>query len=58
VYAVHKELEAGQLLALPVKDIHCDRDMYVVQDRRRVLPLPARMFLTYLETNPVPALAS
>lgn len=58
VYAVHKELEAGRLLAFPVKDIHCDRDMYVVQDCRRVLPLPARLFLTYLETNPVPALAS
>ncbi len=58
MYAVHKELEAGRLLALPMRDIHCDRDMYVVQDRRRVLPLPARLFLTYLETNPVPALAS
>jgi DNA-binding transcriptional LysR family regulator len=58
VYAVHKELEACRLLALPMKDIHCDRDMYVVQDRRRVLPLPTRLFLTYLETNPVPALAS
>lgn len=58
VYAVHKELDAGRLLALPIKDIRCDRDMYVVQDRRRVLPLPTRLFLTYLETNPVPALAS
>jgi DNA-binding transcriptional LysR family regulator len=58
VYAVHKELEAGRLVAIPMKDIHCDRDMYVVQDSRRVLPLPARLFLTYLETNPVPALAS
>lgn len=58
VYAVHKELQAGCLLALPVNDIHCDRDMYVVQDRRRVLPLPARLFLIYLATNPVPALAS
>lgn len=58
VYAVHKELEAGRLLAIPMKDIHCDRDMYVVQDHRRVLPLPARLFLNYLETNPAPALAS
>ncbi len=56
VYAVHKELEAGRLFALPLNGIHCDRDMYVVQDRRRALPLPARLFLTYLETNPVPAL--
>jgi DNA-binding transcriptional LysR family regulator len=58
VYAVHDELETGRLLALPLKDIHCDRDMYVVQDSRRVLPLPARLFLNYLETNPVSALAS
>jgi DNA-binding transcriptional LysR family regulator len=58
VYAVHKELEAGHLLALPMKDLHCDRDMFVVHDRRRVLPLPARLFLTHLETHPVPALAS
>ena len=28
------------------------RDMYVVRDRRRVLPSPARMFLTFLETHP------
>ena len=58
LYSVHKELEAGRLLALPLKNLHCDRDMYVVKDRRRVLPLPARLFLTYLETNPVPALTS
>lgn len=58
VYAVHKELEAGHLLALPLQDIHCDRDMYVVQDRRNVLPFPARQFLTYLAANPIPTLAS
>jgi len=58
VYAVHKELEAGRLLAVSVKDIHCDRDMYVVQDSRRVLPYPARLFMTYLEANPIPALGS
>jgi len=58
VYAVHREVEAGRLVAIPMKDIHCDRDMYVVQDRRCVLPLPARLFLTYLATNPLPALTS
>jgi DNA-binding transcriptional LysR family regulator len=58
VYAVHKELEAGHLIALPLKDIHCDRQMYVVQNRRSVLTFPARQFLTYLATNPLPALAS
>jgi DNA-binding transcriptional LysR family regulator len=52
-YAVQKELRAGQLHALEVSDLHCDRDMYVVLDRRRVLPLPARLFLLFLETHPI-----
>ena len=51
-YAVQKELRAGQLHALQVSDLHCDRDMYIVEDRRRVLPLPARLFLLFLETHP------
>jgi DNA-binding transcriptional LysR family regulator len=54
-YAVQKELRAGQLHALEVKDLHCDRDMYVVLDRRRVLPLPARLFLLFVETHPIAA---
>jgi DNA-binding transcriptional LysR family regulator len=54
-YAVQKELRAGQLHGLEVSDLHCDRDMYVVQDRRRVLPLPARLFLFFLETHPITA---
>jgi DNA-binding transcriptional LysR family regulator len=51
--AVQKELQAGQLHALEVSDLHCDRDMFVVWDRRRVLPLPARLFLLFLETHPI-----
>jgi DNA-binding transcriptional LysR family regulator len=54
-YAVQKELKAGQLCAVGVRDLQCDRDMFIVRDRRRVLPLPARLFLIFLETNPVPA---
>jgi DNA-binding transcriptional LysR family regulator len=54
-YAVQKEIRTGQLNALTVSDLHCDRDMYIVQDRRRVLPLPARLFLLYLETHPITA---
>jgi DNA-binding transcriptional LysR family regulator len=50
-YAVQKELRAGQLHALQVHDLHCNRDMYVVRDRRRVLSLPARLFLLFLETH-------
>jgi DNA-binding transcriptional LysR family regulator len=52
-YAVQKEVKAGQLRALPVSDLHCDRDMYIVLDKRRVLPLAARQFLTFLETHPI-----
>lgn len=58
LYAVQKELKAGQLHGLEVSDLHCDRDMFIVQDQRRVLPLPARLFLIFLETNPVPGLYS
>jgi DNA-binding transcriptional LysR family regulator len=57
VYAVQKELKANQLHALEVSDLHCDRDMFIVQDKRRVLPLPARLFLNFLESHPVPAAA-
>jgi LysR family transcriptional regulator, low CO2-responsive transcriptional regulator len=53
VYAVQKELKARQLHALEVSDLNCDRDMFVVQDKRRVLPLPARLFLLLLESHPI-----
>jgi DNA-binding transcriptional LysR family regulator len=52
-YAVEKELKAGQLAALQVTDLHCDREMFVVWDRRRVLSAPARTFRYFLETNPI-----
>src|SRR5262249_19221345 len=55
IYAVRKEVEARQLIALEGSDLKCDRDMFVVRDKRRVLPPPARMFLTFLRTTPVPA---
>lgn len=55
-FAVQKEILSGQLKGLEVTDLHCDRDMFVVQERRRVLPLPARVFLNFLETNPIPAM--
>jgi DNA-binding transcriptional LysR family regulator len=55
-FVVQKELQAGTLLALEVSDLHCDRDMFIVQDKRRVLPLPARLFLNFLETHPVPSI--
>ncbi len=57
-FALDKERDTGRLVALPLKGVHCDRDMYVVQDRRRALPRPAQLFLAYLESNPVPTPAS
>jgi DNA-binding transcriptional LysR family regulator len=54
-YAVQKELRAGRLHGLEVTDLHCNRDMYIVLDRRRVLPLTARLFLLFLETQPITA---
>jgi DNA-binding transcriptional LysR family regulator len=56
-YAVQREVRSGRLRALQVSDLHCDRDMFVVQDRRRVLPPPAKLFLILLETRPLPDLA-
>jgi DNA-binding transcriptional LysR family regulator len=54
-YAAGKEIRAGQLHALKVADLDCDREMYIVRDRRRVLPPPARVFLHFLETHPIEA---
>lgn len=56
-FAVQKELAAGQLRGLEVSGLHCDRDLFVVWDKRRVLPLPARLFLTFLEGHPVSSLS-
>jgi DNA-binding transcriptional LysR family regulator len=49
--AVEKDLQEGRLRALEVSGLPCEREMFVVQDRRRVLALPARLFLLFLETN-------
>jgi DNA-binding transcriptional LysR family regulator len=47
--AVEKELRSGQLHALQVTGLPLLREMFVVWDRRRVLPIPARLFLDVLE---------
>lgn len=52
-YAVRKELKAGRLLAVKVTGLDCDRDMFVVQDERKVTPMPARLFLDFLASNPI-----
>jgi DNA-binding transcriptional LysR family regulator len=48
-HAVQKEVQAGLLHALQVTGLPLVRDMFVVWDRRRVLPIPARQFLDLLE---------
>jgi LysR family transcriptional regulator, low CO2-responsive transcriptional regulator len=53
IYAVQKELTSGDLQAVEVTGLRCDRDMFVVRDKRRVLPIAARLFLAFLETHPV-----
>jgi DNA-binding transcriptional LysR family regulator len=53
---VQKELKAGTLRALEVEDILWNREMFVVQDRWRVPPLTARLFLNFLDANPLPEL--
>jgi DNA-binding transcriptional LysR family regulator len=49
--AVEKELHAGRLHALPVTGLSLVRDMLAVWDRRRALPIPARLFLELLEAS-------
>jgi DNA-binding transcriptional LysR family regulator len=48
---LEKELQARQLHALQVEGLTLTRDMFVVWDRRRALPIPARLFLDLLEAN-------
>ena len=55
-YVVQKELRAGTLLALEFSDLRGDRDLFTVQDRRRVLPIPARQFLMFLQSHPMPGI--
>jgi LysR family transcriptional regulator, low CO2-responsive transcriptional regulator len=51
-HVVQKEVDAGQLHALPITDFPLEREMFVVWDTRRALPLPARLFLDLLAPNP------
>jgi DNA-binding transcriptional LysR family regulator len=51
-YTVQKEVETGQMKAIRVSDLSAERELFVVQDKRRVPSLPARQFLRFLEENP------
>jgi DNA-binding transcriptional LysR family regulator len=49
IYAVQKEVQSGTLHTLEVAGLPLEREMYAVWDRRRALPIPARLFLGLLE---------
>lgn len=52
---VEKEVKAGQLKAVQVEALSLDRDIYLVRDRRRVLPASAQLFLILVKPEPVNA---
>ena len=56
--AVRKEVAAGRLVALEIDGLSCDREMFSVTDRRRVLSAPARLFVNLLGAGSVPAITS
>ncbi len=58
LHAVKKELQAGDLKAVRISDLPLKRDMFLVWDRRRVLPIPARLFLDFLQPCPGASLGS
>lgn len=49
---IKQEIASGTLHALPVADLPLGREMFVVCDRRRALPIPARLFLDLLTAAP------
>jgi DNA-binding transcriptional LysR family regulator len=53
-HAVKKELRSGALHALKVAGLCLKRDIFVVWERRRVLPIAARLLLDALEQVPSP----
>ena len=51
-HAVQKELKAKDLHAVTVPELTLERKLFIVIDKRRVLPAPARIFLHFLEGCP------
>jgi DNA-binding transcriptional LysR family regulator len=50
--AVQKEIRGGKLRPLQIKGLPLTRDMFVVWNERRALPIPAQLFLDLLEGQP------
>ncbi len=53
---VRTDLDADRFCVVEVEGVGCAREMFMVTDRRRVLPAPARLFVNLLETGLVPDL--
>jgi LysR family transcriptional regulator, low CO2-responsive transcriptional regulator len=51
-FAVRHDVDTARLRALCVDELNVSRDLYVVTDRRRVLPSTARAFLGVLDACP------
>jgi LysR family transcriptional regulator, low CO2-responsive transcriptional regulator len=47
---IQKELHTGDIIALQINGLDLTREMFVTWDRRRVLPIPARLFLDVLNS--------
>lgn len=58
VFAVHQDVASGRLAAVEVDGLKATRDLFVVWDRRRVLPPAARAFLQVIENRPFTRLPS
>jgi DNA-binding transcriptional LysR family regulator len=50
--AIGREVAARRLRPIEVAGLSLDRDLYMVRDRRRVLPGPAHLFLALLNPEP------
>jgi hypothetical protein len=48
-HTFQKEIQAGRVRGLKVADLALVRDMFVIWDRRCLLPIPARLFLDLFE---------
>jgi DNA-binding transcriptional LysR family regulator len=49
---IEQEVADGHLQGLRIAGLPLKREMYVVTDRRRVLPIAARLFVDYLAPSP------
>jgi len=53
IRAVEEELSKRRLREVPIEGLDLTRELYIVTDRRRALPSPARRFLHFLKTHPL-----